>query len=72
MRTRSCEIITIQYTMHFEEDDTRAADEDPEFTGAAATDDTDDDLLSDDMPLLDDDADLGDDDEDESDLAADL
>jgi hypothetical protein len=58
--------------MHFEEDDTRVADEDPEFTGAAATEDTDDEFLADDVPVVDDDADLADDEEEDNDLAADL
>lgn len=59
--------------MHFEEDDTRTSDEDPEFTGAVATDDdVDDEFLSDDAPLADDADALDEDDEDETDLAADL
>ena len=59
--------------MHFEEDDTRTSDEDPEFTGATATDDdVDDEFLSDDLPLSDDADALSDDDEDESGLTADL
>lgn len=57
--------------MHFEEDEARPTDEDPEFTGA--TDDSDDEfLVDDDTPLaVDDDIEV--DDEDEDDLpAADL
>jgi hypothetical protein len=59
--------------MQFEEDNIRPSDENPEFTGADMTDDTDidDEFLADDIPLTDDDVDT--EDEDESDLpAADL
>lgn len=58
--------------MHFEEEDTRAGDEDPEFTGTAGSDDVDDEFDSDDIPLVDDEADSGDHDEEEEGPAADL
>lgn len=61
--------------MHFEDEDSRPGDEDPEFTGSATdadTDDGDDEFLSDDMPL-EEDGDMHEgDDEEESDITADL
>ena len=60
--------------MNFEEDNADPKDEDPEFTGSAAS--TDDDLgIDDDLPLpLDDDTTVADDDDDDDDnsLTADL
>ena len=52
--------------MQFEEDNIRASDEDPEFTGGDLTDtdtDVDDEFLADEIPLVDDDTDTEDDDE---------
>ena len=58
--------------MHFEEEDVRTGDEDPEFTGAAVTEEVDDEFLADDVPLVDDDADLTEEDDEDNELAADL
>lgn len=58
--------------MHFEEEDTRTGDEDPEFTDTAKHDDVDDEFLSDDAPLLDDESDLDDSDDEEEGPTADL
>lgn len=56
--------------MQFEEDNVRAGDEDPEFTGAALSDDdtdVDDEFLADDL-AVDDDLLADEEDDDESDI----
>lgn len=59
--------------MHFEEEDTRAGDEDPEFVDSGKSDDdVDDEFLSDDMPLFDDEDDMHDGDDEEEGPTADL
>lgn len=57
--------------MQFEEDEARASDEDPEFTGALPDEDVDDEFLVDDTPLVVDDE-IDEDEEENNDLAADL
>lgn len=59
--------------MQFEEDEARASDENPEFTGALSEEAEADDefLVDDDMPI-DDDAVADEDEEEEDDIAADL
>ncbi len=66
--------LTTFLRMQFEEDEARASDEDPEFTGAADTDAVDDEFLADDDLTIDDtlDADTDDDDDENNDIAADL
>ena len=66
-------IIFYILAMQFEEDEARASDEDPEFTGPVADDtDADDEFLVDDDIAVDDGDLVDDEDEEDGDLTADL